>query len=85
MDWIQFCLFIAALGGMYYSLKSDSKEDRRTASEDRKDILNMIRTSEKEGSRFREEMKDEMRDFHGRLCTLEERYLQIISGKKETK
>jgi len=27
------------------------------------------------------EMRNEMKDFHGRLCTLEERYLQIITKK----
>ncbi len=27
------------------------------------------------------EMKDEMKDFHARLCVLEERYLQIITRK----
>ena len=34
---------------------------------------------------FHIEMKsfhDEMKSFHGRLCTLEERYLQIITKKK---
>jgi len=27
------------------------------------------------------ELRNEMKDFHGRLCTLEERYLQIITKK----
>jgi len=26
-------------------------------------------------------IENEMKDFHGRLCTLEERYLQIITKK----
>jgi len=26
----------------------------------------------------------EMKDFHGRLCTLEERYLQILSKKEKS-
>lgn len=28
------------------------------------------------------ELKDESKDFHGRLCRLEERYLQILESKK---
>lgn len=71
MDWIQFILFIIALTGMYFSLKSDANRDRESAKEDRREMLNIMRSHEKE-----------MKDFHGRLCTLEERYLQIITGKK---
>jgi hypothetical protein len=32
---------------------------------------------------IRKECADEMKDFHGRLCVLEERYLQIL--QKNTK
>lgn len=81
MDWLQFILFIIAFGGMYFSLKSDAKEDRTRAAEDRKDLLSLMRNSEKESKEFRERMAAETKDFHGRLCTLEERYLQIISKK----
>jgi hypothetical protein len=70
MEWTQFVLFLIAIGGMYYSLKNDSKEDRQRAAEDRKEIIKTIRAIESES-----------KDFHGRLCTLEERYLQIIQQK----
>ena len=30
---------------------------------------------------FHNAIQQEMKDFHGRLCTLEEKYLQIITKK----
>jgi len=41
------------------------------------------RTDNRQLEALLREMKDEMKDFHGRMCTLEERYLQIISGRKD--
>ncbi len=32
----------------------------------------------KENVRMHQENSDEMEDFHGRMCTLEERYLQMM-------
>ena len=43
---------------------------RSESNADRRETNNLIK-----------EIKDEMKDFHGRLCTLEERYLQIITRK----
>ena len=68
---IQFILFILAMGGMFAWLKSSIDLNRTESSADRRDILNIIR-----------KMDEEMRDFHGRLCTLEERYLQILTRKE---
>lgn len=43
---------------------------RSEANSDRRDIVNILM-----------EMKDEMKDFHGRLCRLEERYLDLREKK----
>jgi hypothetical protein len=42
--------------------RTESNADRREASADRRDILNLIRG-----------IDAEMKDFHGRLCAIEER------------
>lgn len=66
MDWTQVFTIIAGNLGIFFWLRSESSADRRQmqqeASADRKDILQLIR-----------EIKDEMKDFHGRLCAIEER------------
>jgi hypothetical protein len=66
---------------MYFSLKSDAKEDRRNSSEDRKDIINMMRNTDRKFDEFAKEIKD----FHGRMCTLEEKYIQMMQRFMERK
>jgi hypothetical protein len=39
----------------------------------------------RENVKERDERALEMKDFHGRLCTLEERYLQIMQRRLEEK
>lgn len=73
MDWTQIWtmlgvssgLFVGAIGiivSIFLSLKSDIKDIKTEAAADRRDILQLIR-----------QIQEEIKDFHGRLCTLEER------------
>ncbi len=62
MDWMQFGIFLLTLAGIYWSTRSDLNSLRAEASADRRDILQLVRSIEQE-----------MKDFHGRLCTIEER------------
>ena len=62
MDWVQFGLLIAAMGGMFQWLRTDITTNRVELSADRRDLLQILR-----------EMKEENKNFHGRLCALEER------------
>lgn len=82
MDWTQFALLALGFAGMYFSMRSDSRNDRQRHSDDRKDLLNMMRNFENDSKEFREKMASETKEFHGRMCTLEERYLQIITQRK---
>ena len=66
MDWTQVLTIVGANIGIFLWLRSESSSDRRQmqaeAAADRRDILSLIR-----------EIKEEMKDFHGRLCAIEER------------
>lgn len=66
MDWTQFAIFLVTMLGMFFWLRTEANADRREyaaiAASDRRDILQIIR-----------EIKDEAKDFHGRLCAIEER------------
>lgn len=62
MDWIQFGLLLISLASMFAWLKSDIALNRSEAAADRRDILNLIRS-----------IQEEIKDFHGRLCAIEER------------
>lgn len=62
MDWIQFGILLVSLVSMFIWLKSDIAINRTEASADRRDILQLIRS-----------IQEEIKDFHGRLCAIEER------------
>lgn len=60
MDWVQFILFMLAMIGIFFSLKSDINTNRSEAAADRRDMLQLMRA-----------IQEEIKDFHGRLCELE--------------
>ena len=62
MDWMQFALLIISIGGMFACLRSDIALNRSESAADRRDILQLMRA-----------IQEEMKDFHGRLCAIEER------------
>lgn len=70
MSWIQ--VLVIAFGNlawvlpMFLWLRSEANADRR-------DIVNLIIEMKNESSRFREDMAKETKEFHGRLCAIEER------------
>jgi hypothetical protein len=59
MEWIQFFILIVTVGGLFFWNRSESNSDRR-------DMMNMIKA-------IHNEIYTEMKDFHGRLCAIEER------------
>lgn len=66
MDWSQVFTIIGANIAIFFWLRTESNADRRQIqqemSNDRRDLLQLIR-----------EIKDELKDFHGRMCSIEER------------
>lgn len=62
MDWLQFALLLISIGGMFAWLRADIALNRSESSADRRDILNLMR-----------QIQEEMKEFHGRLCAIEER------------
>lgn len=65
MEWTQFLILIATLGGLFLWNRSESRQDFRALAEDLK-ALNA-----------------EMKDFHGRLCTLEERFINWLTRENK--
>lgn len=62
MEWTQFGILIITMGSMFMWIKSDIQLNRTESSADRRDMLNLIR-----------EIQSEIKDFHGRLCAIEEK------------
>lgn len=59
MEWYQVLSIIAANLAMFFWLRTEGNSDRR-------EMTQMIRE-------FKDEVQKEMKDFHGRLCAIEER------------
>lgn len=62
MDWIQFTLFLASTVGLFFWNRAESRTDIRhmdTKLDSNRELIAAIHL--------------EMKDFHGRLCALEER------------
>ena len=62
MDWTQFGILLLTIVGMFFTLRADISSNRAEATADRRDILQLIRS-----------IQEEIKDFHGRLCAIEER------------
>lgn len=59
MDWLQFLLALISIGSLIWKTRGDTKDD---ISKLENKIENLLK-----------EVRDDMKDFHGRLCTIEER------------
>jgi hypothetical protein len=66
MDWAQFAIFFIGVFGLWLWQKAEARSDSRKHDNDlkefRRDVIDIMRSIDKE-----------MKDFHGRLCSLEER------------
>ncbi len=62
MEWAQFGILMISITGMFLWLRTDISVNRTESAADRRDILQIIRA-----------IQEEMKDFHGRLCAIEER------------
>lgn len=60
--WIQFAIFMISMASMFIWLRSDIQINRTEAAADRRDLLQISR-----------DIQQEIKDFHGRLCAIEER------------
>jgi hypothetical protein len=56
MDWIQFSIFLGSMAGLSIWQRNDINSVRAEHAADRRDLLQISR-----------EIKDEIKDFHGRL------------------
>lgn len=67
--WIQFGITLITTSGLFLWVRTESRADFRKSEEEtkqlRRDLVDVMRCMEKE-----------MRDFHGRLCAIEERRLK---------
>ncbi len=62
MDWMQFVIFIGSIVGLFFWNRSESRADYRHMDVKLESTRELVRA-----------IYDEMKDFHARLCKIEER------------
>ena len=98
MDWLQFILFILSVGGATLGtalwIRSEAREGRRESQAERREFKQEFEAERRESREdrrtlsteirgLREDFNKEMKDFHGRLCSLEEKYIQMMQRMLE--
>lgn len=84
MEWTQFIILIVAMGGMFYWNRTEARSDSRHFDNEtkaiRREMIDVMRgfqesvnSIKEDGKVFREQWSTESKDFHGRLCAIEER------------
>ena len=66
MDWIQFIIFAGGVFGCFFWNRSESRADIRHMDA-------MLHSNRELIREIHKETMDLMKDFHGRLCTIEEK------------
>lgn len=66
MEWTQFIIFFLGVFGLFLWNRAEARNDARHADAKLKSHEALI-------SSFLEGIRQEMKDFHGRLCAIEER------------
>lgn len=70
MDWLQFATFLVVNIGFMFTLWLWSRAENRADNRNLESIIQGIR---EDGKLFQQAILAESKDFHGRLCAIEER------------
>lgn len=77
MEWTQLALFFIGVFGLWLWQRTESRTDSRKheaeIKELRREMIDIMRDLKEDGRIFREQWAAESKDFHGRLCAIEER------------
>ena len=73
MEWVQFAIFFIGVFGLFIWNRSESRSDIRHMDVQLKSNRDLILEVHKESMELRKEFLEESKDFHGRLCAIEER------------
>jgi hypothetical protein len=84
MDWAQFAIMFITFVGLFIWNRTESRTDTRHMDSKLDSTRELVRAIKDESYEFRCAMLQESKDFHGRLCALEEKYLQFKIKEKDT-
>lgn len=74
MDWIQFIIFAGGVFGCFFWNRSESRADIRHMDVKLDANRELIREVHKETQQMISAIREDIRDFHGKLCMIEDRH-----------
>lgn len=72
MDWGQFLILFLSMIAMGLSARSDWRKTDEKIEEHQRETNQIIRAIQEDMKAFHNAMERETKDFHGRLCSIEE-------------
>jgi hypothetical protein len=73
MDWTQFIIFFIGVFGLFIWVRTESRNDIRHMDNKLDSMRDLIHTIHTETHASLNGIREEIRDFHGRLCDIEKR------------
>lgn len=73
MEWVQFIIFFVGVFGLFIWNRTESRTDIRHMDAKLEGQRALLHEIWKESKDFHEKWLQETKDFHARLCTIEER------------
>ena len=78
MDWLQVFTICASIIGVCLWVHREHKEDRKEHKEDMKQLKQNMNDLGAQLTSSSKDFASSSKDFHGRLCALEEKYIQMM-------
>lgn len=73
MDWTQLLVILGTIAGLFLWNRTEGRTDARKNAEETKELRRELIDVMREIRGTIDAMKQESKDFHGRLCAIEER------------
>jgi len=73
MEWVQFIIFFIGVFGLFIWNRSESRADIRHMDTKLESNRNLSLQIHKENQDLIIAIREDIRDFHGRLCSIEEK------------
>jgi len=73
MEWVQFIIFFVGVFGLFIWNRTEGRSDIRHMDNKLDSMRNLVDAVHKETQASIYAMREEMKDFHNRLCSIEER------------
>lgn len=74
MDFIQFSILLIYFAGLFIWNRTENRTDVRHMDAKLESTRELVRAIHDESKDFHLAMMQETKDFHGRLCSIEERH-----------